>query len=430
MSNVNDFRAQFKDTTRLEDLKRQDRDIDNVNRKSDKEYADFLSIDDGINKFRIYPPHPNDTGNSFIESVQKWWLTFHREKKDKDGEKMKDRKGNPIIEDFRKTIFDARIHSEIKVDIIHEYITLLHKSLVDDGLTESEINEAMKLVYGSYNEKIQGIVGKPEWIMYASKFQGESSIFGRLSIGKAVKIRMNELIAIEETDKPIGTEFNNPFTNIDKGRLLIIKYNSKADAPTKYYTTELDASHDNDMRIKTYKLSKDDLEHFMKFPSLAGMYRNSYTQKDFAFALDGLKNFDDMHQFGVFESESFLSKCEELKDKYPKIEDGESPRSEENGKREVKKASTDEFDDMDIKQLREFSRENNTGIVVRSNMVIEKVREKLREWKSENMNKLSSDTKNESDDDENDLPWDKSEESRNTEIEKRLAKLKAELEGK
>lgn len=397
-------RSKFKDKTRASDLKTQDSIVENViDKKNRGEYASYHKIENGDNVFRMYPPHPTDDedeSNSFIETVQKWWLPADVEDRDDDGNVKTDSKGKPIIKRVRKTIFDARIHSSVGKDICNEYVEFLSKILKGDGLSQADIDEKMKPIYGHYSknpsERVQGITGKPEWVAYADKIVNGNSTFGRLSIGKAVKYRVNDIIAREEANEPIGTEATNPFTDIENGKALIITYNKDATKAQDYYKTEVDTSSEkvnlNGRMVlvqKTYSLTDDQLEAFMKYPSLASQYKNSYTKRDFQLALQGLKILDDEEDFGVFQYDEFLEICEQLQDLYPEHKEEpveaetDSDEDDIEDDEETSDDSSDMFSDMTRAELKVWNKENKTGIIVRQSMSDNELRDLLRTWVSE-----------------------------------------------
>jgi hypothetical protein len=237
MTNESKFnRNNFKNTINSGELKAADKIVeDAINARQKGDYAGFLKIEPGINKLLLYPSHESviqmttdeDVKNEpFVVPKQVYWLPKEVEEKDEKGEIKKDKNGKSIIKIKNMPVFDARIHSDAKKDIVDFYINTLKTQLEaefgPDKKDESIIKEKMLPIYGSYQKKVQGIINKPTWIMYAEKMVGNQKVFGRIEIGKAVKIRLNELIAIEESNAPIGSDSNNPFTDINDRRALLV----------------------------------------------------------------------------------------------------------------------------------------------------------------------------------------------------------------
>lgn len=382
-------RSKFKDKVSSKALKQRDQEIENTISDRKGGYAGFLSIDDGQNKFRIYPPHPNDEGNKFVQAKQVWWLPVMTEKKDKNKEVVKNEDGSAVMVEVRKPIFDSRIHSEnMNIDLVDEYIKFLKNKLSDDGLSDDEIEEAMLPIYGSYAKKIQGIVGKPTWIVYADKHKGNSKEFGRLEFGRAVKMGINDLIAVEEGDEPLTTEgINNPFTDVEEGRLLIVTYDSNAKKPMDYYKVQIDSSYDRETKmVNLFPLGDDDLEKFMEYPSLASLYKDSFKRKDFELQLEGLKRVDDKNNYGIFGHEEFLEIVSNIMEMVPEDEDESEETEKSEPKKEKEEIRTDlpwELDEMSRKELKEYIRENNIPFNPKPSMENEEIVERIREFEEE-----------------------------------------------
>lgn len=377
-------RSAFKSTVSAEQLKAEDQKVDKLSgrKEYDNNFATFHKIEDGLNKFRIYPAHPNENGHSFVVAVQKWWLEVEVPERDGEGKEKKDGDGNTIMKIGRKPIFDARIHSSVGKDIVNEYIEFLTKMLREEGMDEAQIQNKLLPIYGKYSsipaQRIQGITGKPEWFMYADKITGDQKEFGKLTIGKAVKMRLNDIIATEAADEPLGSESTNPFTDPDDGRLLFITYNKNATKPADYYKTDIDSSFDKTTKqINLVPLNDDDLTAFMEFDSLHKQYVDCYTARDFNFAMEGLKNLDEANDFGVFQYEEFLDICEELSTAYP---EPEAKTESSNSEKKAEEVGEFDFDNMTRNQLKIFNKNNNCGIVVVKSMSDDEIREQLYSW--------------------------------------------------
>lgn len=392
-------RSKFRDNTKSDELKAADRSVENTIRQGGDQgtYAGFISLENGLNKFLIYPSHEaikqmmgEDVKNEpFIVPKQVYWLPREveekDEKKDEKKEVKKDKKGNAITKIINMPVYDARIHSEVKKCIVDVYVNILKKQFEDelgtDKAAQEAIKEKMAPIYGKWSNnpqfRVQGIISKPAWVMYVQKVVGDQKIFGRLEIGKAVKMRLNELIAIEEANTPIGSDSNNPFTNVEERRALIIKYNKEATDAKLFYITEIDTSNTKGV-LNMHPLSDAELEEFLKYPSLSSQYKNCYTQKDFELAVKGLQMFDEKFEFGIFANKEFMDNAESMRELYPEKESvGEAAPSveEEDGK--------DKFASMDRNELKEFARKEKTGIVAHSKLTDEDLRNALRDWQKD-----------------------------------------------
>lgn len=370
-------RSLFKTKTSVEELQANDKKIENLIDKKNSDYAGFLKIENGVNKFRIYPGHPREDGvkPQWIASKQTWWLPFLVEEKDEKGEVKKDKKGQPIMTEKNKPVFDARNHSNIDKDIVAIYIDILSKQLHAELKDTKKVEEKMKCINGSYAENIQGIKGKPGWIVYVDKYTGAERTFGRVEFPKAVRNRINQLISTEQSNEPIAVDgIDNPFTDPDDGRLLIITYNKNATKAADYYTTEIDSSFDRvTKKANVVPLTNEDLEAFEKYPSINDLYLDIYTKKDFDLAIQGLQLFDAREEFGILDNEEFLDAVQELRDKYPDAPEEENKVAEQ-------ESDEFDFDSMNRDELKKFARVNMTGIVVLPKMSDDDIRTALKQW--------------------------------------------------
>lgn len=366
-------RSQFKKTVSVKELKAQDQAIDKVSGNKDSGYAGYHTIEDGLNRFRIYPGHISDEGKMlpFIMPVQRWWLSVDVENKD-------EKTGKTETKRVRKRVFDGRVHSSTGKDIVDEYIKFLEATLRKEGATNEEVIEKTLPIYGRYSpvpkERINGIMGKPEWIMFADKIDGAAKTFGKLPIGKAAKIRLEDLISRESADEPLGSDSTNPFTDPDDGRLLEITYNKAATKAADYYKTEIDSSFNKETKmINLSPLSDSDLQKFMEFDSLHKQYNDCYTVEDFQTAIEGLRNLDEENNFGVFQYDEFLDICEAFSKLYPE----KGAKAE---KKKTEKADGFDFDNMTRNELKIFNRDNNCGMVITTKTSDDDIRDALYDW--------------------------------------------------
>lgn len=428
-------RSQFK-ATKAANLKQADKELESIVKQKESTTADYINIPEkdkngkklsGSYKIRIYPYHPDGGGNTFAESKVVHWLPVETEEKDKDGNIIMDAKTKqPKIRKYNKPYFNSRVHGTYSRDVVEEYINFANKIAAETYPKDAqEQKKFLAPINGGYGTDFGGILATSSWAMYVDQiFDDGSKIFGRLEIGKAVKQRLNAIASNESANEPLGTD---PFTDIVDGRAVIITYNANAEKAQDFYTTELDTSFDKvSKKVNLYPLSDEDLEKFLKYPSLHSQFRNVYKRKDFDNVIKSLKLFDDTHNIGVFQYDEFLDICEEISNHYPV--DIEEVKREEmrdgkdiekmfsgNGKKEVlsKKElskSRDSFDDMDREELKDYCRSEKTGIIITNKMSDDDVRDKLREWF--NVTQIQGITKSEKkvvveDDSTNDLPWDK-----------------------
>jgi hypothetical protein len=400
-------RSKFK-ATAASTLKQADKETEAVvrNKGVAAEYIDIKK--DGVHKLRIYPYHPDGGGDAFAETKVVHWLSVMVPEKDGQGNIIKDTAGNKQMKLGRKPIFNSRVHGSTEKDIIEEYIKFAEKLSKDNYPGDEKRQKAfLEPIYGTpfikgRTRTHDGILAQQSWVMYIDEIFADHKDFGRVEIGRAVKQRLNAIAASEGANDPLGTD---PFTDIETGRAVNITYNSKATKPQDYWTTELDTSFDKvSQKVNLYPLSDEDIDKFLKYPSLATLFKNVYKKRDYDLALEGIKNLDDQQfemvidgkketfTLGVFAYEEFLDICEEISNYYP-----EETASQESGveveteqleeKKSVKTFTSkkDDFDDMDREDLKVYARENKTGIVITPKMPDELVRNKIREWFDQNM---------------------------------------------
>lgn len=395
-------RSKFKSSV-TSAVKQQDKEVESIV-KNRGENAEFLKIKDGNNKFRIFPYHPDGGGSVYAEAKVIHWLPGESAERDDKGNIVKDDKGNPKIRKTNKPIFNSKVHGDTSKDIIEEYISFAEKVSKEIYAKEDDRKAFLEPIIGNFNKKINGILAKSSWVIYANKIEGTTTTFGKLEIGKAVKFRLNAISATESSDEPLGTD---PFTDINDGRAIIITYDKDAKKATDYYSTEIDSSFDKvTKQINLYPLTDEDLEKFEKFPSLASMFKKSYKRKDFDLALKGLKMFDDEHELGIFAYEGFLDIADEISGYYEE--------SEETSEK-VEAPKGDVYDQMNRDELKVFIRDNETGMIVRPNITDDMLRDHLREWEASESEVVKEVAEEKEVDEElttpeaGDLPWEKEE---------------------
>lgn len=383
------------------------------------------SIDVGTNLFKFYPPHEqyDERGkpNPFAEPVVTTYVPGMILDRDKDGKEQKDEKGNIKLKLGMRPVFNSKVHGKrdanglpVTKDLIEEFIRLMQEKAKTIDL-EEERKEFMVPVYGRFINKgnaknVNGINYAQKWSIYADKIdsQGAAKI-AELEVGKAVKNSLNKIAAIESANEPLGTD---PFTDLDEGRGVKIVYNNSADKPEDYYTVMLDNSTVSVVLeggkkanvVKTYPISDENLEKFSKMKPLAELYRNVFKSSDFQIQLKGLREVDVKYKIGIFDTEEFQAIAEEIATHYPPEEDKkaepttatttEKTTVEEKTETQDEEMTAgtpevvtetqtgDDFDVMTREELKEFCKDNSTGIIVKpvSLMSDNQLRDAIRGW--------------------------------------------------
>lgn len=393
-------RSKFKATSTAE-LKKADSDNGN---------ADFFKIVEGENRFRIYPYHPDGGGNTFAELKETHWLEI-------EVPVYENGKKTDKVERKGRSIFNSITHGGTPKDIIEEYINFA-KGIAKDNFpnNQAEQDKFLDPIIGGFKSQYDGIVKQQKWTMYVDKLGLDGSkVFGQVEIGKAVKFRLNTLAANEASSDPLGTD---PFTDLVDGRAINITYNKNA-SPQEKYKTEFYAPliPKGGGKITLFPISDEDLEKFMKVETLAKRFRNNYKLSDFDKAMNGLKYFDDKYKIGVFAHEAFMDIAEEISKYYPEPSQDEQQKEDQKNGQDINKMFTapkvtnpeaDTFDEMDRQELKDFCKEQKTGIIVMNNTSDDEIRNKLREW----YNSLESGKKSTpkevpvKSEEKSDLPWE------------------------
>lgn len=227
--------------------------------------GNFLKIEEGSNKFRIFPRLPGDESYLKMRCVR--WMTL-------EGDDGKER---------RATVLDGKMHGGLKKDIIDEYIEFCKLNL--DSTDPSDKAKIMALT--AYDG---GMSMTTSWICYAKKIQGDNHTFGFLEVKKTVRDQMNQASIIEDEDEAIETD---PFTDPNEGLPLTIKYEKK-----KYNTV---------LGKKPSPLTDEEIDEYLEKKPLSELPIFLYTHDDFEKALDGLRFFDEKNDVNLFESEEFQS---------------------------------------------------------------------------------------------------------------------------
>lgn len=423
---ISDLRNKLK-ATPVAALEQADQDLDKALGREDRGNSEYHKMKVGRNVFRIYPPHESvdpvtGLACSFAEPKVTTFLPAMVMDRDSEGKEQKDEAGKTRMKMGSKPVFNATIHGKknaagqpVSKDAVEEFIRLAGvKAGVEYPDSEEKRKEYLKYIYGIFSpipaNRINGITYRAAWVSYADRIvSGAPEKFALLEVGKAVKNRWNQIAALEAGDEPLGTD---PFTDIDEGRATVIIYDDKAKKADDYYTTEIDNATEEEVLEggrkvkvqKTYPLTDDQIENLYKQPSLAKMYRNVFTRRDLDLQLWGLKEVDKKGKYGIFDTEEFQNIAETIASFYPVEE--QSATEEEKGEQtstsseevfetapvhETKKfedmnldKAKDDYDLMNRDELKEFCKDNNTGIVIKSQALMSDndLRNRIREWEA------------------------------------------------
>lgn len=274
---------------------------------------EFLNLEDGkTTKIRLFPAHPDE--ETFYAPHVCYWLSVQRN----DGEMG------------RTTVNDSIVHGRTKKDICREYISFAKKKFSNDDEKMDVITDFKKGLAPSYT-----------WIAYAKQCNDESSSDIKIwEFKKMVRDAINKLTFNEDDGEAIEVD---PFTDPDDGLPLFVKYISKPNKKKgeNYYEVTLGK------KPKAMPLTDEEVDKFLTLKPISEYYPK-YGIKDFDRALEGLQNWDEENEFGLFEDDDFLSIVEEVRAQYSNDDDeDEKPKKKKVTKKPVKKVEEPEDDDDD-----------------------------------------------------------------------------------
>jgi len=343
--------------------------------------SDFLKLEQGLNKVRIYPKHPDEEKYSHIKCS--CWLAVESD----EGKEV------------RRTFQNAKIHLGTKHDLIEEYVNSA-KSKLSSSKDPEDITKLTNLT--KYKEGNNASISYgTTWLVYADlHVKGKDSKFGLLELKKSVRDALNRESIIEDEDEAIDLD---PFTDPDTGKPILITFDKNAKVAANYYKVQLSKNE--------LPLTDEQIEKFEKTKPLSKLQQVKYTLKDFDTIIDGLRNYDDSYEIGVFETDSFQEMIDTCRAEVVlKLDSADTSNEEENDEQELPKKSTnknpkkvveevdedmeeeddkvstkivDKFDKMDRSDLKSYNRDNGLGITVLSKMSDDELRDLIREKKSQ-----------------------------------------------
>ena len=407
-----DFRSQLKATSMKSLKKRIDSDDAMVGSNS----TEFLNLEDGKTlKIRIFPAHPGQ--EDFYVPRKCYWLSVQGN----DGEMR------------RTTVLDARQHGGYRFDLVDEYVKWAKKLIGNDA-------EKLEALVGT-GPKSNSLNPSVTWCCYADIMRGDDMLHAKIwEFKKTVRDALNKLAMSEDPDEVIETD---PFTDPDEGLPVNVTYNKNPNRKRgeNYYDVAFPK------KVQARPLTDEEIEYFMAQKPLSEVVPN-YTMRDFDKALEGLQNFDDENEIGLFDDEAWIEHVEEIKAQFegedeeeddepkkkttkkvvekaakkqapkPEEKDEDEDEEDEDDGEEEDNDDGDEFNKMDRKQLREYILDNELDIKTKG-MDEDEIRAAIRAAKAEVGESEKDEDEDDDDDEEEDEP--KSKVTLN-DIRKKLAK--------
>lgn len=372
---ANSLRSQYR-ATKISSLKKAVDKDDAMVGVSNNEY---LNLEDGkIMKIRIFPAHPGE--EQFYVPRKCYWLSFVNN----DGDVK------------RGTVLDSILHGGTKMDLVNEYVKYAKKK------------------YGKDAEKMEALTGtglnsnalNPQysWLCYAAEVKEGEELHAKVwEFKKMVRDLLNKLAFSEDDDEPIEVD---PFTDVDDGLVLAVKYNKKPNKKKGEQYYEVDFAKKSKQPYAR-PLTDEELESFANLKPISEV-TPKYGMRDYERALEGLQNWDEENDFNLFDDDEWLEIVESVKAQYDGSDDDdddekpkkktvkksvskkkvevEEPDEEETDEDEeepedVEEEETDEdeFDDMNRTELKKYNKEHELGITVKKSMSDDDLREAIRE---------------------------------------------------
>ena len=255
-----------------------------------------------------------------------------------------------------------------------------------------------------------------------------------------VRDAMNKLAFSEDEDEVIEVD---PFTDPDEGLPIMVTYrkNPNKKKGENFYEVSFPK------KVSARPLTDEEIEYFMTLKPLNEIL-SKYGMKDFERALEGLQNFDEENEIGLFDDDDWIEHLEEIKAQYDsddseedsapkkkavkkayaKSEDDEEEEKdeadeeeedeEEEDEEEENDEDGDEFDSMDRVALKKYITANGLEISVKKSMSDDDLRNAIRAA-------AKSDDADEADDEEED---DETEEEAPAKVS--LSDIRKKLAGK
>ena len=415
-NNAGDLRSQLKATSIKKLKKRVDEDNEMVGVSSNE----YLNLEDGKTlKIRIFPAHPGV--EDFYIPKKCYWLT------------VTGRDGDPR----RTTVLDSKVHGGTKWDLVDEYVKFAKKKWAKDADKLDALTGQKDSLSPSYT-----------WLCYAAQVTADEELRAKLwEFKKMVRDALNKLAFSEDEDEAIEVD---PFTDPDDGLPVLVKYmkNPNKKKGENYYEVSFPK------KVAARPLTDEEIEYFMSLKPLNEVLPK-YGMRDFEKALEGLQNFDEENEIGLFEDDDWLEHVEEIKAQYDSDEEedndekpakkvakkvskkvepedddddeAEDDEEEDEPKKPAKKAkpakdddeeedeseddeeeddeseeSGDKFDEMSRDELKKYIKDNDLDVTIKKSMSDDDLRKAVRD--AENSDEADDDDEEEEEEEEDDDP--------------------------
>lgn len=360
--------------------------------------TEWLSIEEGSNKLRIYPAHPDS--DSFIYPRCTVWL---------EREISYEKEGEQITEIVKRPVFNSKVHGGTPKDLVEEYVKSAVKMLEDEinATQDEDDKKEIEEKLANIQHWQLGMKYKTGWCCYAHKITNGQKHFGQIELTPGIKEKLNELSIVEDVEDPIQVD---PFTDVDDGKAVVI---TKTIEPNPKNKKRKDTKYGVTIEFRgNYALTDKELEDFAKVDALSKIYKNSFRMRDFELQLEGIKIYDKKNKIGLLDFDTFLDVVEEIKGYYP---DSDAEENDEEQQQDDD-VQGDEFSDMTRDELKKWISKNcpERAIIVRTGDTADDIRDKIYDFLALQNEEQAEEPLDEEeplseDEPEGDLPWEKEE---------------------
>lgn len=369
-------RTKFK-AAKLEVNKQVSQEVEKTLAINNSNRGDYLTINEGINVFRMMPPHNEDEPSMQPKAV--YWLLCKVPKVDSEGK--------PIAGEFtwvRRPIFDSRIHGGTSKDIVDEYIKFTKKKIFEDTQDKESARKMLAPINGWTGKDgkwNQGILVSTSYVCYATKGDILPENLGRLELFEGDKKNLEKLNIDDESGEVIQTDI---FSDPDDGSQFIINKmrNDKGkwvNVISKKTFQPKPGIRDYNAAVKEFlegqKVPDSVLEKLSTMEPLSKQFKNAYKRSDFEKALEALQKFDNDNGYHTFENDEFLDIVQEIDGYYPE----ENNEEETAPAKKEEMSDSNDLDSMTRDELKAYIKKNNLPIRVLASMNEEVIRQMIME---------------------------------------------------
>ena len=318
---------------------------------------EYLSIEDGKNKFRLFPAHPESDVDEDGRNIGRYAQARHQV-----WVKIKDRDGKLANRSF----VNARIHAGQERDLFevyHKIATDFQKGIKHQGkFVAYAVNISKKVEDGD----------KP----------AEEGRRGLIEITYGIKKQLDKISLAEKEEDPTGACI---VSDPNEGVVITVNKDPNAANTEKYSVTQ---------GRKPFAFAQEDVNWWIEEDSITALLFTdvNYHQGTIKQVLEGIENYDKTNKVGVADTDDFLDAYDELYEALPDApiydnddssdddseDDAEevevkSARESAPAKKERKRKKKVTLGEMSKAELKEFIMDNDLDVRVLKADSVEKV---------------------------------------------------------